>query len=382
MKPFFALFSLFFVFSGNPFAQATAKNSASSNPSVIREGQAPPSQHWEKEKDLVNGHISHSKLSRMQHVTKAIMSLLQDSCIAERYCTPVWHGEYFSEKTSPGPHMKFGVSCHFFDQKAHLTIMANDIGPLLDHLVVNNQDFLTIKPIVSVKNDCAYFEYDTNNTGDTETAGTKTLRSKSWLVITSDTAGKMKLPYSPVTRKEYLQEARKEINSNKNRIIEDLKHKMPVHSAEDQEADKKAVREQLSSVYSGIDLQVRMRIFLKNYKTDEQYLKENTDRETSDLDSTLHLMDSLLNHLSSDDLNKPAIVSTEAAGFRGFGNGNADKMLIRMNPAYFNPYLGGEKPQFFLVCWHYDPSEPIDEGIDRQMREGFDCQKLKDMLGK
>jgi len=40
------------------------------------------------------------------------------------------------------------------------------------------------------------------------------------------------------------------------------------------------------------------------------------EKGTADMDSTLHLMDSLLHHWTVKELNKPAIVSVVAAEFR------------------------------------------------------------------
>jgi hypothetical protein len=370
MKHFYVLLALAFVFPLLSSAQYLADNLTAANPLFKREVPAPRSQ-WEKEQDLVNGHISNSKLSKMKMVTEAIVTFFHDSCISDEQVNPLWHGEYFSEKTSLAPQIKFGVFCNFYEQKAHLSVIANDISPLLDHLVVNNQDFLTIKPVAAIKNDCPYFETIAQ---DAETG--KSLRSKVWLVTT----GNGQLPYIPVTRKEYLQEARLELINSKNNIVTDWKQKIAVRPAAVQEADKKAALEQLSTMYSGMDLQVRTKMFLSNYQTDEEYLRESTNKGTAGLDCTLHLMDSLLNHEKADDLNKPAIVSVEAASFRGFGDGHSDKMLIRMNPSYFNPDFSSEQPQLFLIRWSYDPSEPMADGIDRQIQERLDCQKLKEML--
>jgi hypothetical protein len=354
MKLFFVLF-LVSVFPGVSFAQYSAKNlnvahllvngevpasrSAQEVPAarLTQEAPAARSTQWEKEQDQVSGHISNSKLLKMKNVTDAIVAFFHDSCLSEGPYSPLWHGEYFSEKNSPGPIMKFGVQCNFYDQKANLTIIANDISPLLNHLVVNNEDFLTIKVPVAIKNDCPYFEYAANGSGSQW--------SKTWLVSAGDNG----LPYTPVTRKEYLQEARTEVTIIKNSILSYIKQTTPIRPAAVQEAEKKAEIDQLNTIYSGIDLQVRIKQLLKNYKTDEEYLKENMEKGTADMDSTLHLMDSLLNHWTVKELNKPAIVSVVAAEFRGFEDGRSDKMLIRMNTAYFAPSSGGEKPQFFLA---------------------------------
>jgi hypothetical protein len=361
MKLIYVLLALVFVFPKNSSAQYSAKNIKVA--SLLTSGTLPSDRLpvWQREQDQVNGHISSGKLAKMKNVTEAIIAFFHDSCLSEGPYSPVWHGEYFSEKNSPGPGMKFGVQCNFNDQEALLTITANDMSPLLDHLAVNNQDFLTIKPAVAEKNDCPYFEDG---------------HSKTWLVV----ADAHQLLYTPVSRKEYLQEARKEIGNIKDLLITYIKQKAPVRPAATQEAEKKSTIDQLTAVYSGIELQVRMKQFLNSYETDEEYLKENIEKGTAGLDSTLHLMDSLLKHCSPNELDKPAIVSVVAASFQGFEDGRSDKMLVRMNTAYLHPAPGVEKPRFFLVTWQYDPSDPMATTIGRELEERFDAQKLRELL--
>jgi hypothetical protein len=364
MKAFYSFFSLFFI-SGICSAQYLAKNNTAAGPLLVREAVPSASQQWEKEEDQVNGRISNSKLLKMKNTAEAIVAFFQESCISEGNYSPVWHGEYFSEKTSPGPQMKFGVQCNFNDQGAHLTVMANDLSPLLGHLVLNDKTVLTIRTAIAAKNDCPYFEI-------------KAPRSKIWLV----TAHNDLLPYIPVTRKEYLKEAQSELQATRTRFTEELKKKAPIRPLAIQEAEKKAAIDRLNSQYSGIALQIRMRAFLKDYKTDEEYLKQNIEIGTAELDSTLHFMDSLLKYSGTEELTRPAIVSVQAADFRGFEDGISDNMLIRINSAYFKSAVGGETPQFFLVCWQYENPDPAAIDIDRQIEQKFDGQKLKGMLGK
>src|SRR5882757_7251812 len=149
---------------------------------------------WVKEEDRINGRISHSKLTKMQFATEAMVAYLHDSCFSEGDFNPVWHGEYFSEKASTGSLMKFGVQCKSEDSKGRLTIMANDLSPLLRYLTVNGKEFAGIRPAAGAQKDYRYFEYEEEGH----------LRTITWLVTTDPD----RLPYIEITRKEYLQEAR------------------------------------------------------------------------------------------------------------------------------------------------------------------------------
>jgi hypothetical protein len=142
------------------------------------------------------------------------------------------------------------------------------------------------------------------------------------------------MPYVPVTRKEYLLAAKVELTVAKAAIAAAVKTKAPVRPAAVQEAEKKAMIEQLKAVYTGVALEIRMRQYLKNYRTDEQYLQDHIDFETEGVDSAMHLMNDLLAQMSPTELGKPAIVSVPAIDFNGFEDGHTDRMLVRMNPAY------------------------------------------------
>jgi len=316
---------------------------------------------WVKEADHVNGSISRAKLAKMQSAADAMVTFLQDSCFSEADFSPLWHGEYFSEK--------FGIQCRSEDNKSQLSIMANDMDPLLRYLTVNGKEIAGIRPADGVQKDCPYIEYETEDH----------LRIITWLV--TDRTGQ--LPYIPVTRKEYLQEARAELNNIKNGIIANIRLKTPIRTAAVQAAEKTAALDQLNNSYSGTDLEIRKRLFLQNYQSDEAYLQDNITKAIADLDRTLHLMDSLAEHSIAAELNKPAMVSVEAASFRGFEDNDADRnMLIRMNPVYFKAHPADGNAQLFLVSWSYDPSISATADVDRQVRQNIDFRQLQDMLGR
>jgi len=371
MKPF--AFLLLFTLPFFSFAQDLADNGRlTGNPATHGSATSPttaPFLSWRQEEDLVNGSISKLKLSKMKGVTTTLMSLLRDSSFIGGSYAPTWHGAYLSARSSGGPLMQFGVDCHFADQHAELTITANELQPLVGHLAVGNQQFLTMDISPAVKNGGQYFEYARMD-------GNVTV--KRWLITT----GINQLPYVAVTRKEYLQAAKIELATIKSAIITTVKEKVTVRPAAVQEAEKKAMIDQLKVMYTGLALEVRMRQYLKNYRTDEEYLKDNTDNETAAADSTMHLMDDLLAHMPATELGKPAIVSVPAIDFNGFEDGHTDKMLVRINPTYFNGGLSDEKPQFFLVEWRYDASNAAAADIDQQLTQNFDGQQLKALLGK
>jgi hypothetical protein len=329
---------------------------------------------WSKEEDLIDGLISKAKLAKMKGVTNALVDFLKDSCFSSGAYGPTWHGEYFSDKKSPGAQLKFALNCHFAAQNADLKITANDMQPLLDQLQVNGQHFLTMRIASGTEKNSLCFTDVTGATGAASSAG----QTKMWLV----TASKGQLPFTAVTRKEYLTEAKAELTAMVKSIEAGWKMKAPVRAAAVQEAERKAVIDQLKLMYSGTDLNIRVRIYLNSYKTDEQFLKDNIARETAGFRATIRVMDSLSAHLGVVGLSKPAVVSAAAADFHGFEDGQNNYMLIRMNAAYFNNQLSEEKPQLFLVTWHCEGSNASTMELDRQLTEKLDGQVLQEMIGK
>jgi hypothetical protein len=265
---------------------------------------------WSKEEDRVDGAINKTKLEKMKLVTGALVDLLKNSYLGAGVYNPTWHGEYYSGKNSPGTQLKFGMTSHFAEQKADLSITANDMQPLLDQLVVNGQHFLTIRIATAIEKNTLYYA----DAESSESAGGQT---KMWLVA----AGNGQLPFTAVTRATYLTEAKAELTGMVKSIEAGWKLKVPVRSAASQDAEREAVIDQLKTMYTGADLDIRVRVYLRSYKTDEEFLKANINGETAGFRATIRLMDSLLAHLGAAELAKPAVVSVAAADFHGFEDG-------------------------------------------------------------
>ena len=98
MKPF--TFLLLFALPFFSFAQDFAENSRLTGNPATHSPAPTPLPSWRQEEDLVNGSISKLKLSKMRRVTTTL-------------------------------------------EHAELTITANDLQPLLGHLAVGHQQFLT-----------------------------------------------------------------------------------------------------------------------------------------------------------------------------------------------------------------------------------------------
>ena len=344
---------------------------------------------WKKADDRISGRIAKPQLINMKATAETLHSFLQDSCFANMGLDPVWHGEYLAGKTADGGQVQYGITCDFASgaHDASLSILVNDLTPLTGHITIDGKDVLTLPTTSSIHNECPYFEIpnagmqnaDTQNAG-TQNAGMQNASAQAIWVVT---ARPDMLPYTPITRKEYLGMVIGDLNTTKQRIIADVKARTPVRSAEEQAAIKKRDLDVLSARYSGNELAMRTRNYLDQYKSDEDYLKENIDVATADVDTTLHMIQGMLNHLAPATLAAPAIVSPTARDFEGFRDGEPGMvMLVRTNPAFFQPGAAREKPQFFLITWNSSPADAEAGGLTKLISKNLDTRILKDMLRK
>jgi hypothetical protein len=357
----------------NSMITTTAEGSANSNEGFFCPLGPAPAAPWQKQADQVFGHIRGSLLARLKNTSEDLIWLFHDSILNEGSFHPIWHGEYFSAGNG-APQLRFGVSCVFHSgdmehsvdmehsgdenttQSGDLTLFANDISPLVGSLTVNGQTYVTLKGFTG---NSPGFEFDVPANGEDEGA---TVHVKAWLVTPDSSV----LPYIPVTRKEYLGQARQELEARKTAIVADLKSRMQVRPAAEQDALKQQALDQLRATYSGTELETRTRIFLNNYKTDETYAEQHIAAATEGIDRPLSLIEKLLTGSTAAQLALPAVVSVPSGEFSGFEDGKAGcTVLVRMRGDYY----GGDSEQVksLLICWRYHPHDKTAAGIDREL---------------
>ena len=367
---------------------------------------------------LISGHISHDKLSGMKARTQTLVTLVHNCLTAENGETPssTWRGEYLAGKSSSGSLLRFGAQCSFYsvensaDKKAELLLLANDLAPLLGHFTLNNNDYGTIRATISRRNGCLYFELPgSDGSGDPGSPATPSGdpgasatpsgdRPTAFWLITADSS---RLPYLPVTRREFLFETYKQLIRDTNEIATEWRSRLSVRPAAQQEAEKQSQLRQLKALYSGVDLEARTNIYLQNFITDEAYLQRHITLATALHRNALRFVDSLL-HTDPLELARPAVISAQTAkagqtsptaqrevladpalSFHGFAdNLPGALLLVRPNASALDPYLSEDKPQFLLLGWRFDPTAPFAASLDQQLHENLDGRKIQDLLGK
>ncbi|HEV2479606.1 MAG TPA: hypothetical protein VGS79_08070 [Puia sp.] len=340
-----------------------------------------PSIQWKKADDEITGKFNKVELAKLKTTTEALHALLQDSILCATGLESVWHAQYSADRS--GNLINYGIDCEFAStadgtatsSPADLTVTINDFSSLAGHITIDNKDYMTLPAAGAVRNQCPYFEFQ----GGTTPENAHTPNRNIWVV----TARPDVLPYTPITRKEYLDISIGWLGDTKAQIIADVEQRTPVRSREQQEAAKKRELDELSSRYSGAELQMRTQMYMDNYKSDEDYLKEHIDQATADVDSTISFIKGMLNRLSAATLSAPAIISPNTREFEGFRDGEPGMvMLIRNNPNFSQPGAAPEKPQFFLITWNSEPGDDAAQSIGAQIAKSLDTRYFKTMLPK
>lgn len=382
---------------GDPIVKSTSARSGDStvkstpdrsSKKVVKKPLAPG---WVKEDDRVTGSINKEMLTRLRATNASMIGYLYDTLFNGPAMHPAWHGEFMSDKSVDSMGIKYGVKCMFAGSASAedvslpgtLEITANDFSPMVRQVIVYGREYKAIAPMKGVRNQCQYFEppFVLSNA---QVAAIKAGRMNAphvntWLVTTRPD----ELPYVAMTRKEYLENVDSSLKSSKNAMIKSLKEKNPVRSQEVQDAEKQKALETLSATYSGVELQMRKRRFMENYKTDEEDQKQIIDGQTAELDSTISFVEGMLHKLSPATLGAPAYVPARATEFEGFADGEADAvMLVHLKRVFTDGTIGAESPRFFIVSYTYDPSNEAQGVVREQLLRQLDVSFLKSLMKK
>jgi hypothetical protein len=120
----------------------------------------------------------------------------------------------------------------------------------------------------------------------------------------------------------------------------------------------------------------------KSIESSKESLKSKTEQ---DFKNALSKIEKLMK-MPSEDSGQPAIVKQDPADYLSYlFTTDADafgKVLIKPNPGYFNSKLPRSAPQFFVVNISGNEKEPVAAKVMTDLMKNFDFPALKDMLGK
>jgi hypothetical protein len=189
------------------------------------------------------------------------------------------------------------------------------------------------------------------------------------------------LPYKYVTRKDFLQIRKGQLEVQRKIHLEDAIKKSKIRPAAEQEAAK---QKEIASLKAGNYTQPYIDRYLKDYKTDEERKDAAITGSNKYYDTPLELISKLLSSSSDADLSQPAIIKSADSfdTFSGFVSDKEGMCLIKPNRDYYNKNLPRSSPQFFTVFYRWDNNDPIYKNAMAGIKQSINYQTLKNMLEK
>jgi hypothetical protein len=198
-------------------------------------------------------------------------------------------------------------------------------------------------------------------------------RKAEWLVTYDG-----KLPFSYVTRKEYLEKVKEKLSIKLEQNIASTKDIVQIRPKAEQEKEKNDMVEMF------VKGSARANKYLAEYKTDEQKLEESIKKDKENYSEAIKIVNNYLAQPETE-LQKTAIItSLTSTDFTGFARENDQYALIvvKDNPAYFNPKLAKDVPQTFYISWTLNYKRPVVFKFYTDMMKNFDFAALKNLLGE
>ncbi|MGZ8523418.1 MAG: hypothetical protein ACXWV1_03265 [Chitinophagaceae bacterium] len=213
---------------------------------------------------------------------------------------------------------------------------------------------------------------------DNSTSNTGTTFSKAVLISRQG-----QLPYTPVSRKQYLSSFLKNKESQHKQYIESLL-KMPVRSDTEEEAYKQQQMERVANQERTEQTKEKAKAnFLRGYKTAKQRQQDDINRVKEVYQRDIKAAQDYLTHTAPEELAKPAYLFNYgySSSFKEFANEKEGLMMVQVNSHYFNNKLPAHVPQFLVVYWRWNAEKPSLD-FANQIEKNFNFKALQQMLDK
>jgi hypothetical protein len=251
-----------------------------------------------------------------------------------------------------------------------LTIAANDLSTLGQPLLLNGHSRWLIGSLEQSDSGI----YSTRWQRPYDDSGGKTKAVKAWLICFTDS-----LPYVAVNRREYFEEAIKELEASKDSIMRQIRLERPGRNALEEEAFRKSELQAIDNSFLGNERLQRERDFFLTYKPDSVYQEDTLNVRAAVIIEKEKLLKDLLKSLK--DLNKPAFVSSPALTFEGLEDGMAGaRILARLRPDYFRSNMLPPRPQFLVLTWQYDSANVDAAHLGETLGKELDLAGLRNIL--
>ena len=210
-------------------------------------------------------------------------------------------------------------------------------------------------------------------------------RDDEWRVLVHR---KGELPYTPVTRKQYLDQAIIYLSTFYDVALKTFEQ-APVRSLEEQETEKNQTIEKMKKdlAWNPPALKAAIDNYLAGYKTEQKIRKEQINDFKKNRDNVLkHYNDELEKTAKNHLLESPAIIPldvyNQSIDMSIFVEENVGSMVVIENAKYMRKDLPKYIPQLFCVKWSWDEYWKPQSDIAKLILENFPFDKLQAMIDK
>jgi len=191
------------------------------------------------------------------------------------------------------------------------------------------------------------------------------------------------LPYTPVSRKQYLLVFLKNKEDWQKKYVESLL-KIPVRSDAEEEAYKNQQMERVVNKEQNEQTKEKARAnFLRGYTTAKQRLQDDIARSEKVYQQDIKAATDYLANTPDEELAKPAYMknTSYSGSFKEFAKENEGMMMVQVNSSYFNNKLPAHAPQFLVVYWKWNTEKPSID-FANHIGNNFNFKALQAMLDK
>ncbi len=213
---------------------------------------------------------------------------------------------------------------------------------------------------------------------ENSTSNTGTSFSKTILISRQG-----QLPYTPVTRKQYLMAFLKSKETRHKQYLAQLM-KMRVRTDAEEEVYKQQQMERVANQEKNEQTREKAKAnFLRGYKTARQRQQEDISRVEEVYQRDIKTAQDYLGQTPGDSLALPAHMENTGyyGSFRKFAAGNEGMMMVQVNSQYFNNKLPAHVPQFFVIYWKWNAENPSLD-FARHIENNFNFKALQAILDK
>jgi len=214
------------------------------------------------------------------------------------------------------------------------------------------------------------------NDNRTSTTGTKFSRT-----ILISRPGQ--LPYTPVSRKQYLLVFLKNNEDGHKKYLESLL-KIQVRSDAEEEVYKNQQLERVAGQEQNEQTKEKAKAnFLRGYKTAKQRQQDDINRAKEVYQRNIKAAQDYLLNTNDEESAKPAYMenTSYASSFIRFGKEHEGRMLVQVNSNYFNNKLPAYAPQFLVAYWSWNTEKPSLDFVSH-IETNFNFKALQAILDK